>query len=168
MENSTFGASSFVGNILQNIYDVIKKYCLESVSLKKWELLEKIQGVSNLLYLKIDLIHMTSQFALLATLCFELLWSQKRIKSQIFYYIHCTMPKRVASWRGHFRIIAPWQHSFFRRNVVPVASRWQHCVRFEPETSRSIDEHVIARPTGWSQKRMTFDFFLRNKESNVR
>ena len=31
----------------------------------------------------------------------------------------------------HLRVIAPGQHSFFRRNVAAVASCWQHCVRFD-------------------------------------
>ena len=32
--------------------------------------------------------------------------------------------------RAHHRVIAPGQYSSFR-NVVEVASRWQHCVRFD-------------------------------------
>ena len=31
----------------------------------------------------------------------------------------------------HICIIAPGQHSSFRRNVAAVASHWQHCVRFD-------------------------------------
>ena len=29
------------------------------------------------------------------------------------------------------RVIAPGQHSFYRRNVAAVTSHWQHCVRFD-------------------------------------
>ena len=51
-----------------------------------------------------------------------------------------------------FKIIIPGQHRTFWRNVVAVASSWQHCVWFDwPEiwtsTSRSRGERVIARPT---------------------
>ena len=48
-------------------------------------------------------------------------------------------------------LLRPGNTCFFRRNVAAVASRWQHCVRFycqrfEPQTSRSKDERVTARP----------------------
>ena len=53
-----------------------------------------------------------------------------QIKS--FIYTRCNTPKRVTSLRAHLRVsIAPGQHSSFRRNVAAVASRWQHCVRFD-------------------------------------
>ena len=56
---------------------------------------------------------------------------------------------------AHLRVIAPGQHSFFRRNVAVLASRWQSMFhltgpRLEPQTSRSRDERVSARPTGRS------------------
>ena len=51
--------------------------------------------------------------------------------NQIFHYTRCNTPERVTSWRGLLRVIAPGQHSSFRRNVATVASRWQHCVRFD-------------------------------------
>ena len=31
--------------------------------------------------------------------------------------------------RSHLRVFAPWQQSFFGKNIVAVASRWQRCVR---------------------------------------
>ena len=54
---------------------------------------------------------------------------------------------------AYIRVTAPGQHSSFRRNVVAVASLWQHCVRFDraklkPQTSHSRDERVTVRPTG--------------------
>ena len=50
----------------------------------------------------------------------------------------------------HLRVIAPGQHSSFRRNVA-VGNTVSHLTgpRFEPRTSRSRDERVTARPT-WS------------------
>ena len=41
---------------------------------------------------------------------------------------------RRSVWRvcgGHLRVIAPVQHSFFRRNLTVVAVPWQHCVQFD-------------------------------------
>ena len=47
---------------------------------------------------------------------------------------------------AHLRVIAPGQHSVFRRNVIAVESRWQHCVQFDrPETSSS--DLPLQRPT---------------------
>ena len=48
-----------------------------------------------------------------------------------FHYTRCIMPKRVTSCPGPSRVIAPGQHSFFRRNVAAMTSRWQHRVRFD-------------------------------------
>ena len=55
-------------------------------------------------------------------------------------------------YRADLRVIAPGQHSLFQTNIAAVASRWQHCVRFdrpefESQTSRSRDERVTARLT---------------------
>ena len=51
------------------------------------------------------------------------------------------------------RIIAPGQHSSFRRNVVAEASCWQHCVRFDrPEIQISglpFYELALYRLTNW-------------------
>ena len=55
---------------------------------------------------------------------------------------------------GHLRFLALAQHSSFWRNVAAVASRWQHCVRFDrPEIWTSEDlplqrQTRNARPTG--------------------
>ena len=51
--------------------------------------------------------------------------------NQIFHYTRWITPKRVTSWRAYLRVVAPGQHSSFRRKVAAVASRWQHCVRFD-------------------------------------
>ena len=50
------------------------------------------------------------------------------------------------------RVITPGQNSPFRRNVAAVACCWQHYInltdpRFEPQTYRSRDECITARPT---------------------
>ena len=73
--------------------------------------------------------------------------------NQMFHYTRYISPKHVTSLRGYLRVIAPRQHSSFRRNVTAVASRWLHYVWFDlpmlaPQTFRSRDEHVTARPTG--------------------
>ena len=47
---------------------------------------------------------------------------QRRVSNQIFHYTRCIMLKRVTSLRGHLRIIAPGQHSFFQRIVAAMAS----------------------------------------------
>ena len=36
------------------------------------------------------------------------------------------------------------KYNSLRRNAAAVASRWLHCVRFEPQIYRSIDERVTA------------------------
>ena len=57
--------------------------------------------------------------------------NQNVITNQIFHYTPWITPKRVTSLRGRLRVIALGLRSFFRRNVAAVASRWQHCDRFE-------------------------------------
>ena len=54
-----------------------------------------------------------------------------RIIYQIFVYARCITPKRVTSLRGRFHVTAPGQHSFFRRIVATVGSRWQKRVWFD-------------------------------------
>ena len=76
------------------------------------------------------------------------------IKSnQIFHYTRCNTPKCVTSLRAQLRVIAPGQHSFFGRNVAAMASRWQHCVRFErPEIWTSdlpLQRQTRYRSTNW-------------------
>ena len=68
----------------------------------------------------------------------------------IFHYARCNTPKHVTRLLANLRVIAPWQHSSFRRNIAAVASRWQHVSnltgqRFKSHTSRSRDERVTAR-----------------------
>ena len=51
-----------------------------------------------------------------------------------FYYTRCNTPKHVRSSRGpspRHCARATRLHSSFWRNVAAVASRWQHCVRFD-------------------------------------
>ena len=45
-----------------------------------------------------------------------------------FAAVSCRRPQVCGA---HFHVIASGQYSFFRRNVARVASRWQHCVRFD-------------------------------------
>ena len=69
---------------------------------------------------------------LIIGLKFEFTISMTDKWNQIFYYTRCFTPKRVTSWRGPYpRHCTDGQHSSFRRNAVAVASRWQHCVRFD-------------------------------------
>ena len=49
------------------------------------------------------------------------------IVKHLFHSTHCNTPKRGTSFGTH-RVTAPGQHSFFRRNIAAVASRWQPCV----------------------------------------
>ena len=42
-------------------------------------------------------------------------------QNQIIHNACCTTPKRVTSLRAQFRITAPTQHRFFRRNVTAIA-----------------------------------------------
>ena len=52
-----------------------------------------------------------------------------QIKSFMMLAVLLQSIKRVCG--ALIRVTGPAQHSFFRRNVVAVASRWQHCVRFD-------------------------------------
>ena len=45
--------------------------------------------------------------------------------------------KRVGG--AHLRVIGPGQHSFFRRYVAKVESRWQHCVQFDRPEVETLD-----------------------------
>ena len=64
----------------------------------------------------------------LLTLCgfTELVQNQIFLDSRCITSMHETKPQ----YGAHLHVIAPWQNSFFRRNVAAVASRWQHCARF--------------------------------------
>ena len=65
-----------------------------------------------------------------------------KIANQIFHYTCCFTPKHVTSLRNLSpRHCACGQHSSFRRNVAAVASRRQHCVRFN-------------RPENWTSNLM--------------
>ena len=70
---------------------------------------------------------------------------------QIFHYTRCITTKRVTSLRTQIASLRLNEISSFRRNDAALASRWQYCVdligpRFEPQTSRSRDKRVTARP----------------------
>ena len=70
--------------------------------------------------------------------------------NQTFNCSRCITPKRVVSLRGPSSShCACGQHSSFRRNIETVSDMTG--ARFEPQTSRSRDEPVTARPTGRSQ-----------------
>ena len=71
------------------------------------------------------------------------------LSNQTFRYTRCITSKRVTSLRGPSPIVAPGQHSSYRR----MPQRWQAAgnivsdltgLRFEPQTSRSRDERVTA------------------------
>ena len=71
----------------------------------------------------------------------------------MFHYTRRNTPERETSWRGYFRVIAPGQHSSFRK----VSQRWRAVgntvsdltgPRFEIRTSRSRDSLATARPSG--------------------
>ena len=85
----------------------------------------------------------------------------------MFHYTRWVTPKRVTSWRGPSLRHWPGQHSSIRSpgNTAPfeeMSQRWRAVgntvsdltgPRFEPQTSRSRDERVTARPTGRSPPR---------------
>ena len=52
-----------------------------------------------------------------------------QIKSFIILAVLGQSVQRVGG--AYLCVIAPKQHTFFRKNVAAVASRWQHCVRFD-------------------------------------
>ena len=74
-----------------------------------------------------------------------------QIKSFIILAILRRSVKRVCG--AHLRVIGPGQHSSFWRNVAAVASRWQHCVRFDrPEIWTSdlpLQRRTRYRSTSW-------------------
>ena len=51
------------------------------------------------------------------------------------------------SLRAPPRDIASGQHSFFRKNAAAVASRWQHCVRFDSDLP--LRRRTRFRSTNW-------------------
>ena len=74
------------------------------------------------------------------------------IPNQIFCYTRCITLKRATNLRDPSPRHCARATQLFS-NVAAVASRWQHCARFdwprfELQTSRSRDDRVTARPTG--------------------
>ena len=66
----------------------------------------------------------------------------------------CITPKRVTSLRRSISAsLRPGNTAFFQRNVVAVASRWQHCVRFDrPDiwtSDLSLQRRRRFRSTNW-------------------
>ena len=58
-----------------------------------------------------------------------MLFDNIQIKS---FMILCVLRRSMQRVCGaHLRVIAPLQHSFFRRNVAMVVTRWQDCVRLD-------------------------------------
>ena len=92
----------------------------------------------------------------------DLLTTSKRLKleswnldsNRIFLYTRCIMPKRVTSWQGPSPHRCSRAHSSFRIIVAAVASRWQHCVRFDrPEIwtpDLPLQRLKRYRSTNWS------------------
>ena len=82
----------------------------------------------------------------------EKYWNQIKILSCIILAGLRQSVYRVG--KAHLRIIAPGQHSSFRRNVAEVASRWQHCVRFDrPKIWTSdlpLQRRTRYRSTNWT------------------
>ena len=74
-----------------------------------------------------------------------------QIKSFIILAVVRRSVQRVC--RAHFRVIAPRQHRSYRRNVVAIPSRWQHCVWFDrPEIWTSdlpLQRRTRYRSTNW-------------------
>ena len=62
-----------------------------------------------------------------------------QINSYHLLYTRCNTPKRVTSLRGPSPRHCARATSFFRRNVAAVASRWQHCVRFDRPEIKTPD-----------------------------
>ena len=60
-----------------------------------------------------------------------------QIKSFVILAVVRRSVQRVCG--AHLLVIAPKQHSSFRRNVAEVASRWQHCVRFDRPEIWTLD-----------------------------
>ena len=81
-------------------------------------------------------------------------FAPNQIKIKIFHYTRCKTPERVTSWRG------PSPRHCARATQLlskKMSQRWRAVgntvsdltgPRFEPQTSRSRDERVTARPTG--------------------
>ena len=69
---------------------------------------------------------------------FKACFFRKRIRLYVYDYEmkvinqNCCYAKACNEFVGaHFRVIVPRQHSYNRKNVTAMASRWQHCVRFD-------------------------------------
>ena len=72
----------------------------------------------------------------------------------------CEMMKLLLSiHRAHLRVIAPGQHSFFRRNVSAMASRLQHCVQFDRLEIWTSDLPLQIRALPLDQFWFWFDFY---------
>ena len=66
-----------------------------------------------------------------------------QIKSFIVLAVIRRSVKRVGG--AHLRVIAPGQHSFFRKNVAAVASSWQHWCPIGP--ARNLNRRPTALET---------------------
>ena len=57
------------------------------------------------------------------------------------------------SYGAHLQVIAPRQHSSFRKNIVAVANHWQHSIQFNrPEiwiSNFSLQRRTRYRSTNW-------------------
>ena len=82
------------------------------------------------------------------------------VSNQIFHYTRCNTPKRVTSLRGPSLRHCAWATQLHAKKRCSGGESLAHCVqfdlpRFEPQTSRSRDKHVTARPTGRFHVRFT-------------
>ena len=85
--------------------------------------------------------------------CFNLFDLKVITPNQVLYNTRCIAPKRVTNWRSrrHFRVIAPvsFEQISQRWRAVGYSESDSIGPRFEPQTSRSKEEHVTAPPTDW-------------------
>ena len=64
----------------------------------------------------------------------------KTNKSKSFIILAVLRQSVLRFYGAHLRVIAPGQHRSIWRNVdAAVASRWQHCVQFDPPKIRTSD-----------------------------
>ena len=87
--------------------------------------------------------------------------------NQILQYTRCNTPKRVTSWRGPSpRHCARATQLLSKKGVQFVSNLTDP--RFEPQTFRSRDERVTARPTGRSKSFCNVILNFENVHAEIR
>ena len=78
----------------------------------------------------------------------ETILDQLYTKHQIFHYTRCITPKRLTSWRGSSsrHCASPLVETLLRWRAVGNTVSDLTGPRFEPQTSRSRNKRVTARP----------------------